>query len=164
MISESTGMEVVIVRPPLVYGPAAPGNFQRLLKLVDTGLPLPLARLNAIKSMISLKNLCDLLVRTVSTPLPKFSKFVVSDGSDWSTADLVRLIAKYMDRRQSLFPVPVPLLKAVAAIVGRSEDIHKLAAPLVVDGSETAKVLGWSPVQSPEDGVRKAVEFYLANK
>ena len=164
VISESTGMEVVIVRPPLVYGPAAPGNFQRLLKLVDTGLPLPLARLNAIKSMISLENLCDLLVRTVSTPLPKFSKFVVSDGSDWSTADLVRLIAKYMDRRQSLFPVPVPLLKAVAAIVGRSEDIHKLAAPLVVDGSETAKVLGWSPVQSPEDGVRKAVEFYLANK
>ena len=164
VISESTGMEVVIVRPPLVYGPAAPGNFQRLLKLVDTGLPLPLARLNAIKSMISLENLCDLLVRTVSTPLPKFSKFVVSDGSDWSTADLVRLIAKYMDRRQSLFPVPVPLLKAVAAIVGRSEDIQKLAAPLVVDGSETAKVLGWSPVQSPEDGVRKAVEFYLANK
>ena len=120
--------------------------------------------MNAIKSMISLENLCDLLVRTVSTPLPKFSKFVVSDGSDWSTADLVRLIAKYMDRRQSLFPVPVPLLKAVAGIVGRSEDIHKLAAPLVVDGSETAEVLGWSPVQSPEDGVRKAVEFYLANK
>ena len=164
VISESTGMEVVIVRPPLVYGPAAPGNFQRLLKLVDTGLPLPLARLNAIKSMISLENLCDLLVRTVSTPLPKFSKFVVSDGSDWSTADQVRLIAKYMDRKQSLFPVPVPLLKTIAAIVGRSEDIHKLAAPLVVDGSETAKVLGWSPVQSPEDGVRKAVEFYLANK
>jgi len=163
-ISESTGMEIVIIRPPLVYGPAAPGNFQRLLKLVDTRLPLPLARLNAKKSMISLDNLCDLLVKTVSKPLPKFSKFVVSDGSDWSTADLVRLIAMYMDRRQYIFPVPVLLLKAGAAIVGKSEDIQKLTAPLVVDGSETAKVLGWSPEKSPKDGVREAVEFYLANK
>jgi nucleoside-diphosphate-sugar epimerase len=163
-ISKSTEMEVVIIRPPLVYGPAAPGNFHRLLKLVDSGLPLPFAKMNAKKSMISLDNLCDLLVRTVSTPLPKFSKYVVSDGSDWSTSDLVRLIAKYMDRKQSLLPVPVSLLKALTTIVGKSEEIRKLSTPLVVDGSETAEVLGWLPVQSPEDGVRKAVEFYLANK
>ena len=163
-ISESSDMEVVIIRPPLVYGPGAPGNFKRLLKLVNSGLPLPLAKLNAIKSMISLDNLCDLIIRAVFAPLPKFNTFVVSDGSHWSTAHLVRLIAKYMDRRELLFPVPLFLLKALAGIVGKSEDIHKLAVPLVVNGSATSKVLGWSPVQLPEDGVKKAVDFYIAHK
>jgi len=162
-ISESSDMEVVIIRPPLVYGPDAPGNFKRLLKLVNLGLPLPLAKLDAIKSMISLDNLCDLIIRAVFAPLPKFNTFVVSDGSHWSTASIVRLIAKYMGRRQSLFPVPLFLLKALAGAVGKSEDIHKLAVPLVVNGSVTCEVLGWTPVQLPEDGVREAVEFYISH-
>ena len=163
-ISESSGMEVVIIRPPLVYGPAAPGNFKRLLKLVNTGLPLPLAKMDAIKSMISLDNLCDILIRAVSVPLPKFNTFVVSDGTHWSTASLVRLIAKYMGKKQSLFPVPIFLLKALASAVGKSEDIHKLAVPLVVDGSVTSELLGWSPAKLPEEGLREAVEFYIAHK
>ena len=92
-ISKSTGMEVVIVRPPLVYGANTPGNFHRLLKLVDLGLPLPLGGMNAKKSMISLDNLCDLIIKTITVPLPKFSAFVATDGSDWSTAELVTLLS-----------------------------------------------------------------------
>lgn len=163
-ISELTDMEVVIVRPPLVIGPGAPGNFRRLLRLVDTGIPLPLGNLVARKSMISLDNLCDILIKCISAPLPRFSQFVVSDDYDYSTAGLVRLIAKYMGKKQLLLPMPVFFLEAVASLVGKSADIRKLAVPLVVDGSETTRILNWSPVQPPEECVKEAVGYYLAHR
>ena len=163
-IAELNNIEVVIVRPPLVYGPNAPGNFHRLLRLVDMGLPLPLGGLNTKKSMISLDNLCDLLIRTITTSLPKYNQFVVSDGSDWSTAELVKLIAKYIGNNHPLITVPNTILMTVASLIGKKNEIRKLAAPLQVDGSETARILNWYPVQSPEDGVKEAVEYYLAHK
>jgi len=163
-IAESSEMEVVIVRPPLVYGPGAPGNFHRLLKLVGSGLPLPLGGMHAKKSMISLNNLCDLLMRTVTAPLPKLTQLVVSDGSDWSTSELVALIAKYMENSRRLFFVPVPMLIAIASLVGKKEEVRKLSVALLVDGSETARLLNWSPVQLPEDGIKEAVEYYLSHK
>lgn len=163
-ISDSTEMEIVIVRPPLVYGSAAPGNFHRLLKLVDSGLPLPFGGLHSKKSMISLNNLCDLLIKTAMISLPKYCQLVVSDGSDWSTAELIRLIAKHIGSKSPLFSVPFSVLIAVASLIGKKAEISKLAVPLKVDGSETARILNWSPVQSPENGVKEAVEYYLAEK
>ena len=162
-ISESSKIEIVIIRPPLVYGADAPGNFNRLLKLVGMGMPLPLGGMHAKKSMISLDNLCDLLMKTMTAPLPKLTKLVVSDGSDWSTAELVSLIAKYMGKKRALFSLPLPLLMTIASFVGKKVEVRKLAVPLQVDGSETTKILNWSPVQSPEDGVKEAVEYYLAH-
>ena len=156
--------EIVIVRPPLVYGSAAPGNFHRLLKLVDSGLPLPFGGLHSKKSMISLNNLCDLLIKTAMISLPKYCQLVVSDGSDWSTAELIRLIAKHIGSKSPLFSVPFSVLIAVASLIGKKAEISKLAVPLKVDGSETARILNWSPVQSPENGVKEAVEYYLAEK
>ena len=163
-IVELSNMEVVIVRPPLVYGPSSPGNFYRLLKLVDIGLPLPLGGMEAKKSMISLDNLCNLLMKTITEPLPKYSKFVVSDGSNWSTAELVSLIAKNMGNKRPLFTLPGLILNAFASLVGKREEIRKLSVPLQVDGSETAEILNWSPIQSPEDGLKEAVEYYLVHK
>jgi nucleoside-diphosphate-sugar epimerase len=163
-ISDSTEMEIVIVRPPLVYGSAAPGNFHRLLKLVDSGIPLPLGGLDSKKSMISLDNLCNLLMKTAKTSLPKYSQLVVSDGFDWSTAELIRLIAKYMGIKSSLFSVPFSVLIAFASLIGKKEEIRKLAVPLRVNGSETARILNWYPIQSPENGVKEAVEYFLAEK
>ncbi|MES9901323.1 MAG: NAD-dependent epimerase/dehydratase family protein [Sedimenticola sp.] len=163
-ISDSTALEVAIVRPPLVYGPGAPGNFHRLLRLVDLGLPLPFGSMKVRKSLISVANLSSLLVQCISTPLPRFSKFVVSDGSDWSTADLVRLIADQMGKKITLLPVPVPFLEMVAFLFGRSKDVQKLSTQLLVDGGETAKILGWKTVQFPKDGVKEAVDYYLAHK
>jgi nucleoside-diphosphate-sugar epimerase len=163
-IAESSSIEVVIVRPPLVYGANAPGNFHRLMRLVDMGLPLPLGEMHAKKSMISLENLCNLLMSVITTQLPKYSQFVVSDSTDWSTAELVKVIAKYIGNKHPLISVPVPILMAVASLIGKKEDIRKLAVPLQVNGSETARILNWTPVQSPEDGVKEAVEYYLDNK
>ena len=120
--------------------------------------------MHAKKSMISLNNLCDLLMRTVTAPLPKLTQLVVSDGSDWSTSELVALIAKYMENSRRLFFVPVPMLIAIASLVGKKEEVRKLSVALIVDGSETARLLNWSPVQLPEDGVKEAVEYYLSHK
>ncbi len=161
-ISDSTAMEVVIVRSPLVYGARVPGNFYRLLRLVDIGVPLPFGRMLAKKSMISVENLCMLLVRCVSASLPQCSQFVVSDGSEWSTADLLKLIAQIMGKKQLLLPVPVRLLEVIFSLIGKATDIRKLAAPLIVAGSETAGILQWEPVQTPETGVKEAVDYYLS--
>jgi len=120
--------------------------------------------MHAKKSMISLNNLCDLLMRTVTAPLPKLTQLVVSDGSDWSTSELVALIAKYMENSRRLFFVPVPMLIAIASLVGKKEEVRKLSVALLVDGSETARLLNWSPVQLPEDGIKEAVEYYLSHK
>lgn len=163
-ISKSTEMEVVIIRPPIVYGANVKGNFHRLLRLVDLGLPLPLGKVNARKSMISVKNLCDLIMKTVAAPLPRLSVFEVTDGSNWSTAELVTLIAKYMGNKRPLFSIPLTLLTILAFLVGRKKDVRKLMYPLEVDGSKIAKILNWSPLQQPEDGVKEAVEFYLSHK
>ena len=165
-IEELSNIEVVIVRPPLVYGPRHSGNFYRLLKLVDIGLPLPLplGGMKAKKSMISLDNLCSLLIKTITEPLPKYSKLVVSDGSYWSTAELVSLIAEYMGKKKQIFTVPRFILNAFGSLVGKREEVRKLSVPLQVDGSETAEILNWSPIQSPEDGLKEAVEYYLVHK
>jgi len=157
-ITESSNIDVVIVRPPLVYGPNAPGNFNRLLKLVRWGVPLPLSVMKAKKSMISLDNLCDLLMKTMTAPLPKFSKLVVSDGSNWSTAELVVLIANHMNNKNQLFTLPKWMLNIVAFIIGKKREIYKLSVPLQVDGSETAELLNWSPIQTPEDAIKVAIE------
>ena len=157
-------MEAVIVRLPLVFGPNAPGKFHRLLRLVDMGLPVPLGGLHAKKSMISLDNLCDFLMTTITAPLPKFTQMVLSDGSDWSTSELVALIAKYMGNKRPQFYVPMSMLMAVASLIGKKEEIRKLSVPLQIDAEETVSMLNWSPVQSPEDGVRDAVEYYVNHK
>jgi nucleoside-diphosphate-sugar epimerase len=163
-ISKDSKMEVVIIRPPLVFGVNAPGNFNRLLKLVDLGIPLPFKMMKNKKNMISLDNLCDLITRTVTVPLPKLSVFVVTDGSNWSTAELVVLIAKYMGQKNLLFSITAPILMVLASLVGKRKEILKLKTSLQVDGSKTAKILNWSPLQLPENGVEEAVKYYLIHK
>jgi nucleoside-diphosphate-sugar epimerase len=163
-ISDSTDMKIVIVRPPIVFGPVVPGNFHRLLNLVDLGLPLPFGSMRSMKSMISLENISDLLMKCVSASLPHFSKFVISDGSNWSTADLVHLIPEKMEKKIALLPMPVSILEKMAFLVGKSDEIRKLSLPLVVDGSETAKILDWEPTQASGDGVKEAVDYYRAHK
>jgi nucleoside-diphosphate-sugar epimerase len=160
-ISDATEMEVVVVRPPLVYGANSPGNFYRLLRLVDKEIPLPFGSLDSRKSMISLENLCDFLGKCTVMPLPNFSQFVVSDESNWTTSDLILLIAKYMHKKQLLIPVPVILLKGVSLLAGKYKDVQKITEPLVVDSYESAKIMNWSPIYTPEEGVKDAVDFYL---
>lgn len=151
------GLEVVIVRPPLVYGPQAKGNFARLVGLVKRGIPLPLGAVNNQRSLVALDNLVDLLIRCIDHPAAPGQTFMVSDGEDLSTQELVRRQAKAMGRPVRLVPVPVGLLKAAGRLTGKSMEVERLVGSLQVDISHTKKILGWTPPVSVDEGLQRAV-------
>jgi nucleoside-diphosphate-sugar epimerase len=157
-VASKTGMEVVVVRPPLVYGSGVKGNFARLLDWVRSGVPLPLAAVNNRRSLIGLDNLVDLLIRCVDHPKAAGQTLLVSDGQDLSTPELLHMIANAMGRPARLFPVPVPLLRLGGRMLGRSNEVERLVGSLQVDGSATRELLGWTPPVSVEEGIRRMVE------
>jgi nucleoside-diphosphate-sugar epimerase len=156
-IASQTGMEVVVVRPPLVYGPGVKGNFAGLLDLVRSGVPLPLAAVNNRRSFIGLDNLVDLLIRCVDYPKAAGQTLLVSDGHDFSTPELMRMIANAMGRPSRLFPVPVPLLRLAGRALGRQSEVDRLVGSLQVDSSATRELLGWTPPVGVEEGIRRMV-------
>jgi nucleoside-diphosphate-sugar epimerase len=156
-VASQTEMEVVVVRAPLVYGLGVKGNFARLLDLVRSGAPLPLAAVNNWRSFIGLDNLVDLLIRCVDHPKAVGQTLLVSDGQDLSTPVLLRMIANAMGRPLRLFPVPVPLLRLVARALGRLNEIDRLVGSLQIDSRATRELLGWSPPVSLEEGIRRMV-------
>ncbi len=160
-IAARTGLEVVIVRPPLVYGPRAKGNMARLLGLVARGLPLPFGTVDNRRSLIGLDNLVDLLIRCVEHPRAVGQIFLASDGEDLSTPELLRRIASAMDCSARLFPVPVFLLRLAGRALGRLNEIDRLVGSLQVDSSYTREVLDWTPPVSVDEGLRKTAEWYL---
>jgi nucleoside-diphosphate-sugar epimerase len=151
-----SGMTVHHVRPPLVYGRGARGNFALLARLVGTGLPLPLGALRAPRSFVALDNLVDLLVRLVEHPSPPSGVLLVADAEVTTTADFVRAIAGAMGRRAVLVPVPERLLGAVAGWVGRGDQVRKLAVPLAVDITAARERLGWKPPWTMQQALSKA--------
>jgi nucleoside-diphosphate-sugar epimerase len=156
-IASQTGMEVVVVRPPLVYGPGVKGNFARLLHLVRSGVPLPLAAVNNRRSFIGLDNLVDLLIRCVDHPKAAGQTLLVSDGQDLSTPQLLRMIANAMGRPACLFPVPVPLLRLSGRAIGRLNEVDRLVGSLQIDSSATRELLGWTPPVGVEEGIKRMV-------
>jgi len=163
-IAENSEMDIVVIRPPLVYGEGAPGNFLRLLKLVKLGIPLPFGALHSTRSMIYLDNLLDFMIKCIDAPAAVNRKWVISDGSNWSTAELVRQIASSMGKRLFLIPIPLFLLRFVGTLVGEVIAVDKLSSPLRVDNSDTMKLLGWEPPYAPEYGLKRSVEHYILEK
>jgi nucleoside-diphosphate-sugar epimerase len=161
---KETGLEVVVVRPPMVYGPEVPANFLRLLRIVDRGLPLPFASVVNRRSMVYLDNLLDLLTCCVLHPAAAGKTFMVSDGCDVSTPDLVRKLAELMGRPARMVPFPVPILRWAGQLIGRKHDIERLVGSLQVDIQYTCQTLGWSPPVSLEAGLRETVNWYLASR
>ncbi len=157
-ISAKTGLEVVVVRPPLVYGSGVKGNLARLLKLVRLGLPLPLSALQNKRSLIGLDNLVDLLIRCVDHPAAAGQTFLVSDGEDLSTPDLIRHMAGAMGRSAWFFPVPVSLLRLAGSALGKRAEIDRLVGSLQIDSSHTRRVLSWTPPVSVQEGIRRMVQ------
>ena len=153
-------MSVIILRPPLVYGPGAPGNFHRLLRLVSWFRVLPFGSFFSSRNMISLENLCDLIVHCLEIPTLSKNKFVVSDGSDWTTKELVGLISELMHRWFFNISVPISILSLIARCFNRSEELNRLSRPLRIDSQETTELLGWFPKQKPIEGLKEAVEYY----
>lgn len=163
-IFDETGMKFVIIRPPLVYGPGVRGNFLRLLRVIDKGMPLPLSSVKNKRSMASLENITSLIIRCIEHKKAAGEIFLVSDDNDWSTPHLVQRIAYHMGRPTRVFPVPVPLLKLVGTILGSSNTVSRLCGSLEVEIGKTKNYLDWTPPQTPDEGVRQAVEWYLDNK
>jgi nucleoside-diphosphate-sugar epimerase len=161
-IASQTGMEIVVVRPPLVYGPGVKGNFARLLDLMRFGMPLPLAAVSNRRSFIGLDNLVDLLIRCVDHPGAPGQTLLVSDGQDLSTPELLSMIPNAMGRSAHLFFVPVPLLRLAGRALGYLNEVDRLVGSLQVDSSATIELLGWNPPVTVVEGVGRMVRGYLA--
>ncbi|AKJ94797.1 nucleoside-diphosphate sugar epimerase [Thioalkalivibrio versutus] len=157
-LAAATGMEVVVVRPPLVYGPGAPGNFGSLLRWVNKGVPLPLGAVTQNRrSLVALDNLVDLIVTCLEHPAAAGETFLVADGEDVSTAGLLRKVGDALERPARLVPVPVWMLRAGAMALGKREMARRLLGSLQVDASKAREVLGWVPPVSLDEGLRRAV-------
>ena len=157
-ISKSTGMKIVIIRPTLVHGNKAPGNFGKLTRLVAKGLPLPLASIDNRRSLVGIDNLVDFIITCLEHPAAANETFLVSDGEDLSTPDLIRRMARALDRPVRLLPVPKSVLMAVASMLGKRDMAQRLCGSLQVDISKARALLGWNPPVSVDEGLRRAVK------
>jgi nucleoside-diphosphate-sugar epimerase len=156
-ISVETGLELVVIRPTLVYGPCAPGNFARLIKLVRGGIPLPFAAVKNRRSLLALGNLVDLITVCIDHPAAAGQVFLAADGEAISTPELLRKLARAAGRPARLFPVPRAVLMLAGRMVGRAAEMEKLIGSLEVDISHTCKTLGWSPSVSMDQELSDAV-------
>jgi nucleoside-diphosphate-sugar epimerase len=157
LLRQEFPIELAIVRPPLVYGPGAPGNFGRLMRAIRRGVPLPFGAVDNKRSFVALHNLVDVIARCVEMPAAANQVFLVSDGEDLSTTDFLRRLAMAAGSPVRLLPVPVPMLEILGAITGRRELISKLCCNLQVDISKTRHLLEWQPQVSVDEGLRRAV-------
>jgi nucleoside-diphosphate-sugar epimerase len=146
--------EVVIIRPPLIYGPGVKANFKNLMWLVEKDLPIPFGRVNNKRSLVSVFNLVDLIILSAIHPLAGGNVFLVSDDSDLSLNELILLMAKVLGKSAHLLPVPVGLMKFAATILGKKSYADRLLGNLQVDISATKQILNWSPPLSFEDTFR----------
>lgn len=159
-IAQETGLEVVVVRPPLVYGPNVKGNFISLLSAIERGLPLPLARANSMRSLIYVGNLVDALITCATHPAAAGQTYLVSDGEDVSTAVLAEKIANALGRSNRSFHLPPTMLRAMATFVGRSEQIGRLFGSLRVNDEKIRGELSWSPPYTLEQGLLVTANWY----
>jgi len=158
---ERCAMELVIVRPPLVYGTNAPGNFSRLMRLIARGIPLPLAAVDNRRSLIAVENLVDFLQLCSVHSAAAGECFLVSDGKDISTPELVRQLASGMKRPACLVWVPLPLLRVASRLTGLERVYSGLCGTLQIDASKAERLLGWRPAVSFEAAIRSVGEEYL---
>lgn len=156
-IAAETALEVVIIRPPLVYGPDAPGNFGSLTRAVMRSMPLPLGAIHNRRSLVALVNLVDFIVTCLSHPMAANQTFLISDGQDVSTTELVRGLAQAAGVPARLLPVPVWALEWAGSVVGKGEAVQRLCGNLQINSSKARNLLGWRPRVSVKEGLRRAV-------
>jgi nucleoside-diphosphate-sugar epimerase len=163
-VSAETGIEVVVVRPPLVYGPKVKGNFLKLLNLIAKGLPIPIGGKTNKRSLIYIDNLVDLLIRCAEHPGAAGKTFLISDDQDLSTKELITKIAFAMKKSPRFFSLPICLLQLVGRIIGKSSVIEKLTNSLQVDISNTCEVLDWRPPVSIDEGIQQTVNEFMSKR
>lgn len=161
-LCESAGMELCIVRPPLVYGPGCPGNFVRLVRLVQSGWPLPLRTLDARRSFIHVQNLVDFITHIARRPTKDMSPvYVIGDGSDWEMPDLIRAMALQLDVPARLLPFSPGLLRLLAGLIGREREIDSITRSLIVDWKEARLRGEWTPPLNHADAFLSTMRSYM---
>lgn len=154
-LASTTGMEVVIIRPPLVYGPDVKGNFASMINIVRKGVPIPFGAIANKRSLVGIDNLVDLIVTCVAHPKAANQIFLASDGKDLSTTELLRAVADARGRKSRLIPVPSSFLTFCASVLGKRAMAQRLVGSLQVDISKTREVLDWEPPVTVEEGLRR---------
>ena len=159
-MTRRSSMELVIIRPPLVYGPGAPGNFARLYRAVERGIPLPLGAINNRRSFIGLDNLVDLIVTCVDHPAAANQIFLAGENADLSTTEFLQKLGIALGKPARLFPVPAQLLILIATLIGKKAEVERLSGSLQVDISKARALLGWEPPISVDEGFRRAADAF----
>ncbi|UOG92020.1 MAG: SDR family oxidoreductase [Candidatus Thiothrix sulfatifontis] len=162
-LATETGMEIVIIRPPLVYGANAPGNFGQLIKTVAHGIPLPLGNIHNQRSLVALPNLIDLITTCIDHPAAANQTFLVSDGEDLSTTELLQRLSRALGKPARLLPIPQSWLETALTLVGKRAIAQRLCGNLQVDISKTRDLLGWIPPVSVDAALRQTAQAYLTN-
>ncbi len=159
-IAAETGMEVVILRPPMVYGPGVKGNFLRLLKIVDSGIPLPFSLVNNQRSLIYLNNLTGVIAACLTDPAAVGRTYMVSDGEDISTAQLITQMAHALEKPVRLWPCPLRLMELAGILAGRSDEISKLLGSLCINSNKIRNELGWVPSHTLTQGLSQIAAWH----
>lgn len=161
---DESGLDVVIVRPPLVYGPQVRANFLRLMDGIWRGVPLPLGAVSARRSLVYVGNLADALVRCATDPRAAHQCFHVADGIDPTVAELAQAIGRHLQKTARLFPVPVSLLRLAGRLARRSAHVERLIGSLQVDTTHIRRVLDWNPPYTADDGLAATASWYRSKK
>lgn len=160
-LGRETGMAVVIIRPPLVYGPGVKGNFLTMLRWLARGYPLPLGSIANRRSLVSVQNLVDLIVTCITHPNAANQTFLVCDGEDLSTTDLFTRLGGALGKPARLLPVPAWLLAGLGSALGKREMMRRLCGSLQVDIAKSARLLGWSPPFGVDEGLKATASHFL---
>jgi UDP-glucose 4-epimerase len=163
-LAAETGMELVIVRPTLVYGPGVKGNFLSMMQWLNRAVPLPFGAIHNKRSLVALDNLVDLIVTCVEHPAAANQIFLVSDDEDVSTTELLRRMSEALGKPARLLPLPVWLLTMGALVLGKRDLSQRLCGSLRVDISKTRNLLGWSPPVSVNDGLKATAQYFLTSE
>jgi len=156
-LANETGMEVVVIRPPLIYGAGVKANFQKMIQWVQKGVPLPLGAVNNKRSLVALDNLVDFIVLCTTHSKAANEVFLISDGEDVSTTELLQKVAKAMGKKARLIPVPVGFMIFIAKLVGKEGVANRLFGSLQVDNSKARELLGWKSVITMDAQLKKMV-------
>jgi len=163
-LAKTAGMEVVIIRPPLVYGANAPGNFASLMKWMNKGIPLPFGAIHNKRSLVALDNLVSFIIHCADykkTPQAANQIFLISDGEDVSTSQLLRKVAKAFGKKALLLPISVSLMTLAAKMLGKGNVANRLFGSLQVGSSKARELLGWKPVITMDEQLKKTADAYL---
>ncbi len=163
-VAKETGLEVTVARLPLVYGPGVRGNFLRLLKLIERGVPLPLASIDNRRSMIYIGNLADALIACAAHPAAAGNAYLVSDGEDVSTPQLIGELARLLGKSARLWPFPSALLRSMGRLIGKAAEVERLISSLQVDSSRIRTELEWMPPFTVAQGLAETVRWFVNHR